>query len=448
MEEIEIIGKKALKELKKSGFCAFFVGGAVRDRIMKRKIHDIDIATDATTEEVTKIFCEKSVIPTGLKHGTVTVVFEKTPIEITTFRTEEDYFDNRHPNKVSFSKNILDDLSRRDFTMNAIAESEDGILTDPFGGRGDIEKKLIKAVGEPEIRFNEDSLRILRALRFSAVLGFSIEERTDKAIRKCRALLKNLSPERVSGELSRLLCGKNAPNVLFSYPEVLGEVIPVLLTMNGFFQHNRHHCFDVFEHTVNVLKNVRPELYMRLAALFHDCAKPQTFSVDENGEGHFYSHAPKSAAIAKNELERLRFDGETIERAVKLIKIHDSPIECDEVTVKKKLRRLGERTFFDLVELQRADNLSQSKEFRFRQNNFDYLEKTAKAILKENECFSLRSLAVNGNDMLSLGFFGKEVGAVLDFLVEKVIEKTAKNEREELINLAEKEKNRIKEDNK
>ncbi len=433
MAELEKIGKKAVEMLKKSGFSAFLVGGSVRDRLMKRPVHDIDIASSALPREAMKVFESNTVVPTGLKHGTVTVIFENVPVEITTFRTEEGYQDNRHPDKVVFSKNILDDLSRRDFTMNAIAEDENGVLLDPFGGKGDIERKIIRCVGNPETRFCEDSLRILRALRFSSVLGFSIEKKTAQSIRDCRSLLENLSPERISSELSLLLCGKNAPAVLLSYPEVFGVVVPLLSPMVGFVQHNRHHRFDVFEHTVNVLKNVRPVPYMRLAALFHDCAKPLCFSLDEKGEGHFYSHAPKGAAIAKNELIRLRFDNDTIEKAVKLIKIHDSPIECSEVAVKKKLRRLGEKTFFDLVELQRADNLAQSEEFRFRQKNFDYLEKTAKEVLEENECFSLRSLAVNGNDMLSLGFFGKEVGDVLNFLVEKVIEGKLENKKEALI---------------
>ena len=257
-------------------------------------------------------------------------------------------------------------------------------------------------------------------------------------------LLKNLSPERISAELSRLLCAENAAKVLLSYPEVFAVALPCLEPMIGFCQHNRHHCFDIYEHTVNVVKNVRPVLYMRLAALLHDCAKPLTFSLDENGEGHFYSHASRGAALAKELLYELRFDKDTIEKAVKLIKIHDSPIECSEVAVKKKLRRIGEDTFFDLVELQRADNLAQSEEFRFRQKNFDCLEKTAKEILRENECFSLRSLAVNGNDMIALGFFNKEIGAVLDFLCEAVIEKRAKNEKEELLALAASEKERIK----
>lgn len=444
MEKNEEISKEAIKTLKKSGYAAFLVGGSVRDRLMGRTVHDIDIATDAKPEETILAFKNRTVIPTGLKHGTVTVLFEKIPVEITTFRTETGYSDNRHPDKIGFSKNLKEDLSRRDFTMNAIACDEKGVLTDPFGGKKDIEKKLIRAVGNAETRFGEDSLRILRALRFSAVLGFEIEEETGKAVKSCRGLLKNLSPERISSELSRLLCGKKADAVLLAYPEVFAEIMPCLAPTVGFCQRNRHHCFDVYEHTVNVVKNVRPVLHMRLAALLHDCAKPLTFSLDEKGEGHFYSHAPKGAAVAKRLLSSLRFDGDTIEKTVRLIKIHDSPIECNEVAVKKKLRRLGEETFFDLVELQRADNLAQSEEFRFRQKNFDYLEKTAKEILKENECFSLKSLAVNGNDMAAVGFFKKEIGEALNLLCEAVIEEKVENKKEDLLRFAESKKEQIK----
>lgn len=444
MEKPVQISRSALSALKKSGYSAFLVGGSVRDRLMGRPVHDIDIATNALPRETARVFEKHAVIPTGLAHGTVTVLIENTPVEITTFRTESAYSDNRHPDFVSFSKNISDDLSRRDFTMNAIAEDENGALFDPFGGKEDIEKKLIRCVGNAETRFKEDALRILRALRFSAVLSFSIEEETERAIRKCRTLLHNLSPERIASELSLLLCSDGAADVLLRYPEVFAEIIPCLKAMQGFDQHNEHHCFDVWEHTVNVVRNVRPALHLRLAALFHDCAKPLVFSLDENGTGHFYSHAPKGAAIAEKELKRLRFDNETTQKVVKLVKIHDSPIECSEVTVKKKLNRLGEEMFFDLIRLQRADNLAQSEKFRFRQKNFDYLEETAKKILEKSECFSLKKLDVNGYDMLSLGLCGKEIGAMLDFLVEQVIEGKTANEKPLLLAAAKREKEKRK----
>lgn len=436
LEKLEKIAQDALLAMEKNGYSAYLVGGCVRDSLLGREVHDIDIATNALAEQTACIFENHTVIPTGLAHGTVTVLIESTPVEITTFRTESSYSDHRHPDCVSFSDKLSDDLSRRDFTMNAIARDRKGRLFDPFNGKNDIEKKLIRCVGNAEKRFSEDALRILRALRFSAVLSFSIEEETERAIRSCRNLLNKLSPERISSELSLLLCSEGAADVLLRFPEIFAEILPCLGPMQGFEQHNEHHCFDVWEHTVNVVKNVRPVLHLRLAALFHDCAKPLVFSLDENKTGHFYSHAPRGAVIAKDELKRLKFENNTVQKVEKLVKIHDTPIECDEVTVKKKLNRLGSEMFFDLVELQRADNLSQSEKFRFRQKNFDYLEETAKKILEKSECFSLKNLDVNGTDMLSLGLCGKDIGAMLDYLVQQVIEGKAENKKPLLLELA------------
>lgn len=426
----------ALERLNHCGHEAYLVGGFVRDLLMGRKTHDIDIATSAVPDEICKVFSGFHVIPTGIAHGTVTVMIEGVPVEITTFRTEKGYSDNRHPDKVEFTSSLKADLSRRDFTMNAVAMDVKGKVIDPFAGQKDIRLGVIRCVGEPEKRFCEDSLRILRALRFSSELGFNVEERTEKAIFSCASLLKSLSAERVCAELSRLVCGKNAADVLLKYGRVLAVVLPCISKMIGFEQHNYHHCFDVYEHCVNAVKHVRPVVYMRLAALLHDCEKPSCFSLDESGVGHFYGHAPKSAELAREQLKRLRFDNETVEKVTELIRIHDSPIECDIKTVKRKLNRLGRERFFDLVELQRADNLAQAAEYRFRQANFDELENLAKEVIEEDECFSLKKLAVNGHDMLKLGLFGKEVGETLDYLLNCVIDGSAENEREELLSKA------------
>lgn len=433
MEKLTDIAKEAIEKIEERGFSAYLVGGAVRDRLMKNEIHDIDITTSALPKEIEEIFSENQVIEAGLKHGTLTVLFKKTPVEITTFRTEGDYSDNRHPDKVAFTDSIVSDLSRRDFTMNAVALGSGGEYVDPFFGTDDIQRKLIRSVGDPNRRFREDSLRILRALRFSSVFGFEIEEKTKEAVFEEKELLKNLSAERVSSELSKLLCGENAGEVLLEFGEVFGVVLPCLGDMLGFEQHNEHHCFDVYEHTVNVVKNVRPDLHMRLAALFHDCAKPLCLTFDEKKTGHFYSHASKGADIARSELTRLRFDADTVNRVEKLVRIHDSPIEPDEKTVKRKLGRLGEDTFFDLVELQRADNLAQAEEFKFRQKTFDALVALGKKALEENACFSVKSLAVNGYDIMNLGLHGKAVGKALDFLLEAVIEEKIPNEKGALL---------------
>lgn len=425
-----------LNKLNSCEYEAYLVGGSVRDSLMNRKTHDIDITTSAVPDEICRVFSDFHVIPTGIEHGTVTVMIDGTSVEITTFRTEKGYSDNRHPDEVEFTSSLKDDLSRRDFTMNAVAINAEGKLIDPFGGRNDIERGIIRCVGDPEKRFCEDSLRILRALRFSAELGFAVEEQTEKSIFSCAVLLMNLSAERVCSELSRLICGKNAASVLLKYGKVIAVVLPCLSKMIGFEQHNIHHCFDVYEHCVITMKNVRPDVYMRLAALLHDCEKPSCFSIDESGTGHFYGHAPKSAKSAYEQLKLLRFDSDTIEKATELIRIHDSPIECDIKTVKRKLSRLGKEQFFDLVELQRADNLAQAAEYRFRQTNFDNLEELANEIIKADECFSLKKLAVNGYDMLNLGLSGKSVGEMLNYLLGCVIDGSAQNEQDELISKA------------
>lgn len=432
-----------LKKLNSDGNQAYLVGGFVRDSLMGRETHDIDITTSALPDRICELFCDFRVILTGSAHGTVTVIIDDVPIEITTFRTETGYSDNRHPDKVRFTGSLSEDLSRRDFTMNAVAMDIDGKIVDPLDGRKDIEAGIIRCVGEAEKRFREDSLRILRALRFASQLGFSIEKNTEEALFSCSHLLKNISAERVCSELSGLICGKNADAVILKYGRILAVVLPCLSSMIGFEQHNRHHCFDVFEHSVHVLGNVRPVLHLRLAALLHDCAKPLCFSVDESSTGHFYSHAPKGADLAMEELKRLRFDNDTVEKAVKLIRIHDSPVECDDRTVKRKLNRLGKDMFLDLVELQRADNLAQSEEYRFRQDNFDRLEKIAGEIIAQDECFSLKKLAVNGNDMLSLGFQGRTVGKILGYLLNCVIDGVTVNERSALLEKAEHDREKI-----
>lgn len=432
MSALMTVAKKALRILADNGFEAFLVGGMVRDIIMNRAIHDIDISTDALPQEILKSFASYHTIETGIKHGTVTVIIDSCPVEITTYRIEGDYSDGRHPDSVIFSKKLINDLSRRDFTVNSMAMDIDGTIVDPYGGINDIKSKIIRTVGKSENRFNEDALRILRALRFSSVLGFEIDNETKRAIFSCRENLKLLSKERICSELSGILCGKLAGEIVLNYAEVIGEVIPQILKMKGFCQHNPHHCFDVLKHTCVALDNVRPVLYMRLAALLHDCAKPDCFSFDENGIGHFYSHAPIGARIAKDILSELRFDSDTISKVEKLIRIHDSPIECNERTVKRKLSRLGEEMFFDLIELQRADNLAQSKDYLYRQEKFDCLVSIANSIIAKEECFSVKQLNVSGYDVIELGLNGRKIGEALNFLVEAVIDGRVENKKEEL----------------
>ena len=400
---------------------------------MGKAPHDIDITTNATPDEVKAVFADFHTLDIGIKHGTVTVMNDGEPIEITTYRKESTYSDGRHPDAVSFSKNINDDLSRRDFTSNAIAYSPSAGIVDPFGGIADIENKILRCVGNPVERFEEDSLRILRGLRFASVLGFSIDKATEEAMYSCRELINIVSPERIFTEISKLICGKNAGEIISRYSDILAVALPEIKDMKGFEQHNFHHIYDVLNHTAKVVDSVYPAVDLRFAALFHDCGKPDCFSIDENGVGHFYSHASISGRKAEEALTRLRCDNATKDKVVKLVKIHDTPIDPDSKTIKKKLQKYGEEIFFDLIKLQRADNMGLSPEFLYRQETYDKLEEIARQVIEENQCFSLKDLAVNGRDMISLGLKGKDVGTALDELLKAVIEEKCANDKESLM---------------
>ena len=416
------------------GHSAYLVGGCVRDMLMGKEPHDTDITTSALPEETQEIFKDFPVIETGLKHGTVTLLIEHTPIEITTFRTEEGYSDGRHPDKVYFTKDIKDDLCRRDFTINSIAyNSKEGYI-DLFGGRNDIEKGIIRCVGNAEERFREDSLRILRALRFASALGFSIEKETADAMFNCKELLSNISVERIYSETVKLLCGKNVKKVLLDYSEILSVFIPEIVAMKGFNQHNFHHKYDLLEHTAVVTESIAPIPHLRLAAFLHDVSKPRCMTFDEYGVGHFYGHPSLSAKIADEILLRLKCDNATREKTVKLIKLHDNPIEESERILKRKLRSIGEDLLFDLIALQTADTSGLADEFRTRFEHFRILREMTESIIKQQQCFSLKDLAVNGHDLIEMGYKGKEIGGRLDFLLEAVIDGRIENNKTELLN--------------
>lgn len=419
--------------LQKSGYEIYLVGGFVRDSIMGKNADDADFATNATPDEMLSVFKDFRTLTTGLKHGTVTVIINHQPFEITTYRTEKGYSDCRHPDEVAFAEKIEDDLSRRDFTVNSIAYNPSVGYVDPFGGKEDIAKRIIRCVGDPETRFTEDALRILRGLRFSSVLSFSIDEETEKAMFKCKSLLNNISKERVFIELSKMLCGKNIKEVLLKYSDILSVVLPEIKDMKGFEQHNFHHIYDVLEHTAVVVENAPALPHLRFSALLHDCGKPDCFSLDKDGVGHFYSHASISAEKAEKALLRLKSDNKTKDKVVKLIKLHDAPIEENVVVIKKKLSKYGEELFFDLIELKRADTKGLAPEFHSREEHFDKLESIAKKVLSEKPCFTLKDLDINGNDLSELGFEGREIGKNLKMLLEAVIENKVENKKERLL---------------
>ena len=431
---------KAIKILNEAGYEAYAVGGCVRDAIMGNSINDFDITTSATPEQMLIAFKGEKIFETGIKHGTITFVHDRENVEITTYRVDGEYEDNRHPRSVEFTKKLENDLKRRDFTMNAIVYNENEGYIDLFGGMEDIKNKKIRAIGNPKDRFTEDALRILRAIRFASKLGFEIEENTKKAMLECKHLLHNISEERIAAEINRFLLGKNVKNAILENYEILGEIIPEIKVMHGFDQRNDWHIYDVLTHTAVVVENTPPVPHLRLTALLHDTGKVHTFTVDQNGIGHFYGHNDKSAEIAREYLNNYKYDNFTKERVYKLVKIHDSPIELDRIFIKKRINRIGEECFFDLIKIKRADNIAQNPK-KVRLDVIDEIENIATDIVNES-CISLKTLAINGSDLIKDGHSpGKNLGIILDTLLTEVIEEKLQNEREALLKRANEIKN-------
>lgn len=426
----------ALTALQNAGYEAYIVGGCVRDSLMNRLPHDYDITTSAQPTEIKSVFKEYRTIDTAIVHGTVTVLIDDTPIEITTFRTETTYSDNRHPDKVIFSRSLSDDLSRRDFTMNAVCFNMDSGVTDLFGGKSDIDNKIIRCVGNADKRFKEDALRILRAIRFASVLDFEIASDTEQAIFDNKDLLLNISSERIFSELKTLLKGKAVKKILTGYVDVLGVVIPELLPMKDFDQKNPHHIYDVLTHTAVVVENTPAEDALRLAALLHDIGKPDSFSIDKKGIGHFHGHHEISVELASEILVRLRVDNDTKEQVLTLIKWHDYPIMPTEQDVKKLMSRIGARLFFMLLDLKRADNSGQNIAKYNHLDEISTLEAIGKRVMNEKQCFTLKSLNIDGNDLKELGLTGKEIGNMLSTLLHAVIDGRVVNSRAPLMSYA------------
>ncbi len=428
--------EKAIEILENAGFEAYIVGGCVRDSLLGITPSDFDITTSATPKETEKAFEGLRLIETGLKHGTVTVLIDNEPIEITTFRTEEGYRDGRHPDKVEFTRTLSDDLIRRDFTFNAVAYSPKVGLFDITGGVDDLKNNTLRAVGDPKKRFSEDGLRILRALRFASVYGFIIEEDTARAIHECVEMLRALSGERIFSELKKLLCGKNVFRILTEYPDVICKIIPELAPAVGFDQKNPHHIYDIYTHTAKTVECIKPAPTLRLAALLHDVGKPSTFT-EIDGIGHFYGHGEKSVEIAENVLRRLKSDSKTINDVKILIKHHDPVIKIDRTSILRKMRRLGCDTLSDLLELKSADNLAQSPDCHARLDDYQTIREIMEALIAEDACLSLKTLDINGNDLISLGFKeGKAVGQTLTTLLEAVESGKVQNERTALLEYA------------
>ncbi len=435
--EIPSGARHMLQTLSDAGYEAYLVGGCVRDLLRGVEPHDWDICTSARPEETEACFAGHRIIETGLKHGTVTVLEEGEPYEITTYRTEGPYSDSRRPDYVKFVSSLEADLARRDFTMNAIALGLDGGPRDPFGGADDIKAGVIRCVGEPAQRFQEDGLRVMRALRFGAVLGYEIEEQTVRAIHENRHMLERVAAERINVELRKLLVGEKAGDILRQYPDVFRQFWPQLEPLVTLEQNNPWHCWGGWEHTIRAVKAAPADLIPRLTMLLHDIGKPACKSTDENGIDHFYGHPAVSAKLADQMLRTLKFDSKTRERVVTLVEHHDAQIPCRDRSIRKWLGRLGPETFFQLLEVKRADGMGQAYELvKDRLAELEEIKTKAEEIVAQGQCFSLKDLAVNGQDVIAAGVApGPEVGRALSKLLERVLSGEVPNERKILLDL-------------
>lgn len=432
--------KYILDTLNAHGFESYAVGGCVRDTIMGKEPFDWDITTSALPEKTIEIFealgCK--VIKTGIKHGTVTVLKDHEPFEVTTFRIDGEYTDRRRPNGVSFTASLEEDLKRRDFTINAIVTDCEGNIKDAFGGISDIKRKVIKAIGDPDKRLNEDALRIMRALRFASVLGFQVDPELQKSLRKNKELLRNIAPERINAEFSKLICGENFAWVLLNFTDIIEVFIPEIKVCVGFDQRNIHHIYDVWEHSVKAAVAIPADLILRLTMLFHDIEKPSCFFMGEDHQGHFYGHAKKSAETAEKILRRLRYDNKTVKEVTELIELHDVEIVPEKKPVLRRMGKMGKESFEKLIAVKYADNRAQSPIVLSRRKDFQKIEEIAAEAQRESSCFSLKSLAVNGKDLIDAGFpAGKEIGKILQYLLESVIDGKYENEKETLLRAAE-----------
>lgn len=421
--------------LEKAGFEAWVVGGCVRDACLGRLPQDYDVCTGALPDQTREVFREYDMYLAGLKHGTVSVVTDGNVVEITTFRTEGDYLDSRHPQWVAFVPDVREDLARRDFTVNAMAWSPVRGLMDPFGGREDLEKGILRAVGDPRTRFREDALRILRGVRFAVRYGMTVEERTFSAMVELRHLLASLSRERVFAELSGILPLITAEQ-LKRFAPVITAAIPELEPMVGFDQRSPHHAYDLYTHTAHVTAAVPGDPVLRWAALLHDVGKIDTFTLDETGRGHFYGHAAKSAERSGEILRSLKAPNALRQQVEPLIAFHMTRLEEDERLLKRRVRTLGWETLDRLLLLQEADMGSKGTGERAEMDQFPRIRAVLDKIRAQESCLSLKDLKVNGNDLLALGLRGREIGAALESLLDRVLEGQLPNEREALLEAA------------
>ena len=422
-----------IKNLQRHGYDAYAVGGCVRDSILNRKPEDWDITTSAKPEQVKRIF--RRTVDTGIEHGTVTVLIGKDGFEVTTYRVDGLYEDGRHPKEVTFTSRLEEDLKRRDFTINAMAYNDDERLVDAFGGMRDLNYHLIRCVGDPKERFSEDALRILRAVRFSAQLAFPIEPETAEAIKSLAPNLEKISAERIQAELVKLLVSDHPERIQDACELGITKVVlPEWDDMVGVKQNTPHHKYDVAAHTVHALQNVKNDKVLRLTMLFHDMGKPVMKTTDENGRDHFKGHAIASEQIAKTVMKRLKFDNDTIRKVTKLVAYHDYRMEPTGANVRRAMHVIGAELFPYYLAVRLADTKAQSSyERRGKLENIIQIRELYRNALRNKECVTLKDLAVTGTDLINLGIApGKELGTLLNELLDMVIEDPAWNQKGKL----------------
>lgn len=435
-EKVEYI----INTLEEAGYEAYAVGGCVRDSLLNREPDDWDITTSARPQQVKAVFART--IDTGIQHGTVTVMIGKEGFEVTTYRIDGEYEDSRHPKEVIFTANLIEDLKRRDFTINAFAYNHRSGIVDAFDGMTDLKNGIIRCVGDAKERFTEDALRMMRAVRFSAQLGYDIEEKTKEAITILAPNLKNISAERIQVELVKLLQSPHPDYLRMAYELGITKIIlPEFDKAMETPQNNPHHLYNVGEHLLHTLLHVRPDRSLRIAALLHDIAKPDTETKDSDGISHFHGHAQAGEEKAGVILRRLKFDNDTIGKVKKYVKYHDYKIEATPRAVRRALNKIGKEYFVEVLELKQADMLAQSMYQREeKEENLIQVRALYEEILRKEECVSLKDMALTGKDLMEIGVpQGKQLGVILQKLLEDVLESPEHNTREYLTELVRKE---------
>ena len=431
--------------LQEHGYEAYAVGGCVRDSVLGREPEDLDITTSALPEETKALF--RRTFDTGIEHGTVTVLLDKEGFEVTTYRIDGKYEDSRHPKEVKFTRNLREDLLRRDFTINAMAYNDKDGLIDIFGGMEDLNAGVIRCVGNAVERFSEDALRILRGVRFAAQLGFTIEEATEEGMRKLAPTLQNISAERIQAELVKMLVSPRPDMLRTAYDlGITKEFLPEFDRLMVTEQETPHHMYNVGEHTLHALMNIRADKVLRLTMLLHDMGKPDYKTVDADGVAHFKKHALKSEEIARTVLRRLKFDNDTIHKVTKLVLYHDYRMPATARNVRRAMNKIGKELFPLYLEVRRADMLAQSDYLREEKlRNIDETAELYREILQKGQCVTLKELAVTGSDLIAAGMKpGKELGRILEYFLEVVMEEPDRNTKEELLKLLEEQRQNLK----